>query len=140
MKRGRERLLRGVVTVTFVVAGASKALDPAEFAFAIDRYRLLPWPGTVALALYLPWLEIFAALALWVSSLRTAARVVMMAMTLLFMIVLGSAWVRGLDIDCGCFGAAMATSLPWALARAIALFGALWLLGKWERPAAQDAS
>lgn len=133
MKRWREPLLRGVVTAIFVGAGILKALDPTAFAFAIDRYRLLPWPASVAVALYLPWLEIIAATAGWFETTRAAGRVVLTGLTALFLAVLVTAWWRKLDIDCGCFGGASAGGLPWAITRATALLVTLWLLGVWER-------
>src|SRR5262245_27041974 len=34
---------------------------PLEFANGIDNFKLVPWPVSVALAFYLPWLEIFCA-------------------------------------------------------------------------------
>jgi hypothetical protein len=43
-------------------------------------------------------------------------------LSFIFSAVLASAWARGLTIDCGCFGAASGTSVPWAFGRALALF------------------
>jgi hypothetical protein len=47
-------------------------------------------------------------------------------------LALASAWFRGLDIDCGCFGHAItSTSLPLALARSFTLgLVALYLLNR----------
>src|SRR4029453_8159338 len=53
----------------FIYAGAIKALDPVQFASDIDNYKTLPWPVSVALAFYLPWLEIFCGFSLVVRSL-----------------------------------------------------------------------
>src|SRR5262245_11832643 len=58
------RLLDFVLAGIFIYAGALKAFDPGQFASDIDNYKILPWPISVALAFYLPWLEIFCALAL----------------------------------------------------------------------------
>jgi hypothetical protein len=53
-----------VLAAVFIYAGAVKALDPVQFASDIDNYKILPWPVSVALAFYLPWLEILCALGL----------------------------------------------------------------------------
>jgi len=56
------RILDFVLAGIFIYAGALKAIDPVQFASDIDNYKILPWPVSVALAFYLPWLEIFCAL------------------------------------------------------------------------------
>lgn len=113
--------LRALLSVVFLWAGMIKALDPGEFALAIERYRLLPWPICAALALYLPWLEILAALGIWWRLTRIGAYLVLAGLSALFFGALASALLRGLDISCGCFGAKHETSLVWALARAVVL-------------------
>ena len=58
------RIVDFAVAGIFIYAGALKAIDPVELAHDIDNYKMLPWPISVALAFYLPWLEIFCALGL----------------------------------------------------------------------------
>src|SRR5437763_10787076 len=58
------RILDFVLAGIFIYAGALKALDPVQFANDIDNYKILPWPVSVSLAFYLPWVEIFCALGL----------------------------------------------------------------------------
>jgi putative oxidoreductase len=106
------RLLRLAVAGIFLYAGVVKIWDfsywqsgTPDFTVAIQHYELLPWPDlAVVLALYLPWLEVIAALALFVRRLALGAAAAMTAMTVVFLVAIGSAWARGLDISCGCFG------------------------------------
>ena len=93
-----------VVGGIFLYAGILKALDPAQFAAGIANYKLLPWPGGAALALYLPWLEIVCGAALVIRRAHVAAAAILSVLCALFFIALASAKVRGLDIACGCFG------------------------------------
>ncbi len=58
------RIVDVIVAGIFIYAGVLKVLDPVQFANDIDNYKILPWPISVALAFYLPWLEIFCGLAL----------------------------------------------------------------------------
>ena len=123
-------LLRFLAGGLFIVAGALKALDPAGFALDIDHYHLLPYYALAPLALYLPWLEIVCGVAViaW-PGFRRGALVLLLALMFVFTAAIISAMARHLDISCGCFGAATALPLSYALARNVVLGGLiLWLL------------
>lgn len=92
------------VGAVFIYAGAVKALDPGQFAADIGNYRLLPHPAAVALALYLPWLEVVCGSALVFKKMHRGALPVLVALCVVFIGALLSAKARGLDIACGCFG------------------------------------
>ena len=120
------RLLRWIVAGVFLYAGAIKALDPAQFAADVENFQLLPYAAACATGLYLPWLEIVAALALATGIWRAGASLLLGGMLCVFLAALGSAWARGLDITCGCFGhAANKTNYPLALFIDLALLAAL---------------
>src|SRR5438876_2033 len=55
--------------------------NPVGFARDIDNYKILPWPAAVALALYLPWLEILCGLALIVRRLYRGAILLLTGLT-----------------------------------------------------------
>ncbi|PYJ45538.1 MAG: DoxX family protein [Verrucomicrobia bacterium] len=120
------RILDFVVAGIFIYAGSIKALDPVQFANDIDNYKILPWPISVALAFYLPWLEIFCGLALIVRYFYRGALSILMALILVFTLATTAAKVRGLDITCGCFGhASQHWSFPAHLATNLAIV--LWV-------------
>ena len=128
-------LIRVAVAVVFLWAGFSKAGDPAAFALAIDRYRAVPHEVAVIAALFLPWLEITCAIALFFKLLRAGAAALLGACGVVFVVMLVIALARGLDISCGCFGGADAATgsaaLTFSLARALALACAsAWLLAR----------
>jgi len=107
---------------TFAVAAAQKILDPATFATDIGHYHLLPYPLTAALSLYLPWLELICGIGVLCRWRERGACLLIAAMCGLFFAALCSAWWRGLDINCGCFGHSVtATDLPLAIARSLVL-------------------
>jgi putative oxidoreductase len=100
----------------FVFAGATKVYDPGEFAKEVQKYNLLPWIPGVLLALYLPWLEILAGLLMVLKIFEKGALLVITLLLVIFTLALASAMVRGLDIDCGCFGKALTstgTTIPF---------------------------
>ncbi len=97
-------LIRLVIGVTFVVASYHKILDPKAFAQSVYYYHMVPAPLLHLFALYLPWLELVAGLALIVGWKRGGAAVLTALMTLAFIVGLSYALARNLDISCGCFG------------------------------------
>lgn len=119
-------LLRVIVGGVFIYAGLLKAIDPAQFAKDVDNYRILPFVASAAVASYLPWLEIIAGAALILGICRAGATLLLGGMLLIFFGALSSAWARGLDIGCGCFGHATNKSkYPLSLLIDAALFTAL---------------
>jgi len=123
------RIVDLIVAGVFIYAGAIKALDPVQFASDIDNYKIFPWPISVALAFYLPWLEIFCGFALVVRLLYRGALSILTTLILTFTLVTIAAKVRGLDITCGCFGQASQNwSFPSHLATNLAILAALVVL------------
>jgi putative oxidoreductase len=123
------RILDFVLAGIFIYAGALKAFDPVQFASDIDNYKILPWPVSVALAFYLPWLEIFCALGLVLRFLYRGALSILSASIVVFTLATVAAKVRGLDITCGCFGhASQHWSFPSHLATNLAILAALLAL------------
>jgi putative oxidoreductase len=124
------RILDFILAGIFIYAGALKAFDPVEFASDIDNYKILPWPVSVALAFYLPWLEIFCALGLVLRFFYRGALSILTASIVVFTLATIAAKVRGLDITCGCFGhASQNWSFPAHLATNLAILAALLALG-----------
>ncbi len=133
------RILGLIIAGIFIYAGAIKALDPVQFASDIDNYKILPWPISVALAFYLPWLEIFCGFALVVRWLYRGALSILTALILVFTLATIAAKVRGLDITCGCFGhASQNWSFPAHLATNVAILSALMAL--WFQSAAKRSA
>ena len=127
------RLLLGGV---FVVAGALKLPDPSAAVRAVRAYRLLPEALVGPVAFGLPVVEIAVGLALLAGVfVRTAALAAAVLMAV-YIAAVGSAWARGLQIDCGCFGgggqvAAGRTAYPGEVARDVGLLLVALALARW---------
>jgi uncharacterized membrane protein YphA (DoxX/SURF4 family) len=101
---------RLVLAAVLGVAGALKLRDPAGFAQEIANYQLAPELAPYVAAA-LPVTELLIALGLllplprqlvaWRRAAGLAAGVVLAAFTVAVVSVVG----RGINIDCGCFGA-----------------------------------
>ena len=123
------RIVDFIVAAIFIYAGVLKILDPTQFAHDINNYRILPWFLSVALAFYLPWLEIFCGLALVGRFLYRGALSILTALIVVFTLATAAAKVRGLDITCGCFGhASQHWSFPAHLATNLAILAGLLAL------------
>ncbi len=96
------RALRLLVAGIFLWAGTVKLMDQAAFAVVIDAFGILPDGFSGMVAVFLPVVEIAAALAL-IFDVRGALET-LGALMLVFMGILGYGIFLGLDIDCGCFG------------------------------------
>ncbi len=122
--RGRALLvlLRLVVAAVFLFAAPSKLLDPVTFARDIDNYRMLPDVLIGPLALVLPVAEILIGLALVTGVWARGAALVSAAMLIGFALGMVQAIVRGIDLDCGCFGSfAEARVSLWTVGRNLLL-------------------
>jgi len=119
----------------FLWAGVAKARDPVAFLGDVEAYGVVWGWSAAAVALYLPWLEIIAGVALLVRRHRRSGLIAVSALLGVFLVALVQAWVRGLDVHCGCFGSSAASGrYVWWIARDLALLAACAL--SWRDPSA----
>jgi len=97
-------IVQAVLSMAFLAAGYLKLQDPALFAVQVHDFRLTPWWLSAGIAVWMPWLEIFAAAGVWIKRVAGGSWLLYFAMLAGFIGVLISALARGLDVDCGCFG------------------------------------
>jgi putative oxidoreductase len=106
-----------VPAAVFLAAAYGKLRDPYAFAVSIFAYRLVtPGIATVA-AVAMPAIEVLAAVALATGILRRGGAIVISAMLVVFIAALFQAIVRGIDIECGCFGKGSSPVSFWLIAR-----------------------
>jgi hypothetical protein len=123
---------RGMLATIFVVAGALKVANSADFHSDLVAYQTgLPDSILRLIAVVLPWIEVLVGLALGADFWPETIRFLVVGLNFGFVLVLGQALVRGLDLRCGCFGPLTPDWLdqpPVALARASGLlFVSIWL-------------
>lgn len=104
---------RLVVAGVFLWAGLPKLLDPATFAEDISNYNLLPDSTVGYAAVIVPVVEIVIALALVAGVEVKGAALLAAGMLVVFIAAMGQAMARGIDLSCGCFGAATETEVGW---------------------------
>jgi len=133
-------LARLVVGGVWIVAGALKITDPNTSIQAVKAYELLPTSVVEPVGYLLPALELVVGLALVLGVMTRGAAAISALLFVAFIIGIASAWARGLEIDCGCFGGGgadpdAASNYPWEIARDVGLLALsgylVWL--RWSR-------
>ena len=129
-------LCRLVVGGVWLVAGALKVTDPAGSVRAVRAYDLLPEAIVPTVGHLLPLVEIIVGVLLLAGLLTRSAAVLSVLLYVAFIVGIASAWARGLQIDCGCFGgggfdADAREKYPWEIARDVGLLlASAWLVWK----------
>jgi len=103
----RDYIVLGVslaVAAVFIYAGVDKLRDPLQFADSIAAFAILPAILINLLAFGLPPFEIACGLLLLGPRTRRVGALAVAALTIIFFTALASALLRGLTLDCGCFG------------------------------------
>jgi putative oxidoreductase len=92
------------IAVIFVYAGIDKIRDPLQFADSIYAFAILPAVFVNLLAMGLPVFEIASGLLIFAPWSRRIGALAVAVTSLIFFLALLSALLRGLTLDCGCFG------------------------------------
>jgi len=116
-------LLRLMLGGVFLWAGMVKIQNSQDFADSIETFKVVPPEALNLIALGVPPLEIIVGLMLiagWAKRLGAFSAVVLLA---IFCLLALQALIRGLPVDCGCFGSGeVSGTSSWVLlARDIAL-------------------
>ena len=92
------------VAAVFIYAAIDKIRDPLQFADSIAAFAILPAVLINLLAIGLPPFEIACGLLLLGPWTRRVGALAVAVVTVMFFTALASALLRGLTLDCGCFG------------------------------------
>jgi hypothetical protein len=82
----------------------SKAGDGWAFAELLANYRLLPAAINQIAAVVIPWCEVTSGILIFLNLWIRASCLLAAALFVAFGGAVASALLRGLDIECGCFG------------------------------------
>lgn len=128
-----EWLCRIALAAVFLLAAVPKLLDPVTFAKDMVNYRVsfpLIGQGYVFLvASFMPAFEMVGAFALLIPRYKRAGSLIVGSLLLLFIVLIAQAVIRGLNIDCGCFGrSAVALTLAEEVGYSKILENAFWLI------------
>lgn len=115
---------RFIVGGLFFYAAFEKVLHPAAFAMAVRGYKLIPFSLSNLFAIAVSWSELVAATFLILGLLTRKAAGAIFILLIMFTTAIITVLVRGMVIDCGCFGEGGASTSWLLLVRnAALLFG-----------------
>lgn len=120
-------IARLVVSAAFLLAAMPKIQDPVAFAASIEGFRVVNGELAAWVAIILPWLELVVGFGLLIPQIRRGSGVIIAILLITFIALHASAWARGLNISCGCFGASESDEAPnylWLISRNAALLAA----------------
>jgi uncharacterized membrane protein YphA (DoxX/SURF4 family) len=107
---------RVILSAVFIYAAIGKIIHPKEFADSVAAFRILPIVAVNIFAIVLPWVELLAGLFLLSGLLVRSSALLLIVLNVAFMVAVGSAIARGLDIECGCFTLSKAhDKVGWAI-------------------------
>ncbi|MEM9160205.1 MAG: MauE/DoxX family redox-associated membrane protein [Verrucomicrobiota bacterium] len=130
VKEIASRLAFAAVGLTFLASGGVKVYDPQQFVSAILTYEVFSYNMAVLIALLVPFVEVVAGGLVTAGVWKRGATWVIGGMLVVFVVLIGQAWARGLSIDCGCFGSSEASDTGdyvWAIGRDLLLGAGLWI-------------
>ncbi|MDQ3194328.1 MAG: DoxX family membrane protein [Bacteroidota bacterium] len=95
--------LRIIVGGVFIYASLDKLMNQEEFSKAIFNYKFLPDIFINIFAIVIPYLELIAGVLLVLGIFKRGSSFTFILLLIVFIIALTQAYIRGLDISCGCF-------------------------------------
>ncbi len=118
---------RVLISAVLIYAAISKIFHPFYFSLQIEAYQIIGPPLSIWCSIMLPWIELVAGISILVGFWVRPSSLIATGLFLLFTVAILSALVRGLDIECGCFGSSFREKVSWGLLVRDALFVALSL-------------
>ena len=97
-------ILRFLLGCVFIFAGVEKISSPNAFFTAIMNYQIFGEFFSNLIALFLPWIELFVGVLIVFNVYLKENLAIYSLLLILFNLLVFSAMIRGLNIDCGCFG------------------------------------
>lgn len=87
----------------FIWASLHKIQHPEAFAIDVATYQLLPLSVLNLFSLTVPWLELVVGILLVIGLRVRVGGLLASLLMVSFMVALGWALAKGLDLSCGCF-------------------------------------
>lgn len=123
-------ILRVCLGLWFTYSGGLKlfAIGLDRFTRDVSNYQIVGPPFDAIAAYTVPWVELVAGICLMLGLLRRGALLAIGGLVAVFSVAVGSAWVRQLDISCGCHGGDGPIRYWWKAAEFAFYFASLGFL------------
>ncbi|GEM_PF-632656 len=97
-------IIRLFLAFLFIYAALTKIYLPVDFANAIDSYQIVPNWLINFFAIVIPWFELFIAFGILFKYKYKENLLLYSFLMMIFSTFIVIAMLKGLDIECGCFG------------------------------------
>ncbi len=97
-------IFRIIVGGIFLLAGLAKISDPVRFLITLRYFQSSPEIINPFLAIYVPWLEFILGLFIILGILHRTSSLMLGCLNAMFTLAILSLIIRGIEVDCGCFG------------------------------------
>lgn len=130
---------RLVVGIVWIVAGYLKLEDIDDSIRSVRNFQILPEALVPTVGRGLPIFEVVIGALLVIGLGLRVTGVLSSLLQVAFIIGIASAWARGLEIECGCFGGSgslvqdASAKYPWEIARDCGLLILSVLIAVWPR-------
>ena len=122
--------------ITLIVAGALKLPNLDGSVHSTNAYEILPYELVKLVGYGMPFAEVILGILLVLGLFTRLSGFLGAGMMLAFIIAIASVWIRGISIDCGCFGnggpidkSVAIAKYPWEILRDIGLMACgVWLV------------
>jgi uncharacterized membrane protein YphA (DoxX/SURF4 family) len=128
-------LARVTLGLVLIYSGMIKIARPYEFLNSVFQYQLLGPNSATLVAAVLPFVELTLGAALLCGAFTLGAALLASILFVIFTVGQASALLRGLDADCGCFGAVEKVGWASLLRTGALLAGALFCVAPGYRAA-----
>jgi putative oxidoreductase len=89
--------------VIFLLSSVTKVFETAKFMDSIAGYKIVPQMFLYPMALIIPWVQLVCGLLLMLDVYPKSNAFVLSGLLTVYTIAITSAFIRGIDMDCGCF-------------------------------------
>ena len=93
-----------ILAFVFIYAGIIQIVDADSFSQSVYIYKLLPDVTVNIIAVVLPWIELCTGLLLLFGISVKENSFLLTGMLMIFIFAIAISLLRGLNIECGCFG------------------------------------
>ncbi len=97
-------LIRIFLAFLFIFSALEKFKSLENFALSVDAYQIFPAILVNLITIVIPWLELFVGFGLLFKFKLRANLILYFILMVSFTILVIIAIIKGLDIECGCFG------------------------------------
>ena len=97
-------VFRIIIGGIFLISGLAKISDPIRLMLTLREFRLFPEIIIPFTAIYIPWLEFILGLFMLLGIMHRTASLILSCLIGFFTLAIASVILRGIEVDCGCFG------------------------------------